>query len=145
MKRIASLLAITWLFCTGAFAGNSHKVFKYPPSQVFAAGVRVAQRGVGATMDEKAQTFSFSTGTSGAYLGVNKLELSLLGMPAGCGETNPCTATNVEVKCTRVTPDTMGFRLCSGDVGNFYRRLGKELKKPSSAPVNKPASPDPSM
>ena len=133
------------LCCPSAIAGTSHKMFKYPPAQVFAAAVRVAQRGVGATVDAKTLTLSFSTGSSGAYLGVNKLDVFFTGLPDGCGETNPCTATKIEVKCTRVYPDTMGFRLCSGDVQNFFTRLEKELKSTPASSIAEPAPGKPSM
>lgn len=139
MKKMVSLVAMTLLCGTSATAGMSHKVFKNPPAQVFEAAVRVGQRGHDADIDAKRQTVSFSTGSSGAYLGVNRLTVFLSGLPEGCGKDKPCTATEAEVKCIRVHPDTMGFRLCNGDVQRFFGRLRKELNKLPAPRANQPA------
>lgn len=129
MKKTASLLLLLLSVCTNALAGMSHKIFKNAPSQVFAAAVRVANHGHDVAVDSKQQTVAFSTGTSGAYLGVNRLTVFFTGLPEGCNEANPCASTELKVKCDRVTADTMGFRLCNGDVNSFFGRLKKELKR----------------
>lgn len=136
MSKMLAVVAAMLLSCTSAIAGMSHKVFQNPPAQVFAAAVSVAQHGVGTAVDAKAQTVSFSTGSSGAILGVNKLTVFVSGLPDGCGKEKPCTATNVQVQCIRVFNDTMGYRLCSGDVNKFFGRLRKELKKSPTPSAN---------
>ena len=137
-----TLLISVLLLCsyTSAFAGMSHRAFKNAPAQVFAAAVAVANHGHNVVIDSKQQTVAFSTGTPGAYLGVNRLTVFLAGLPDGCADASPCTGTELKVKCERVTPDTMGFRLCNGDVNSFFGRLKHELKKMSGNSPSKPES-----
>jgi hypothetical protein len=149
MKKVAGLVALAILSSGSAIAGISHKVLKEPPSLVFAAAARVAQRGADAVVNPKAHTIAFQTGTVPEYFGVNKLEVFFSPLPTGCGAASPCTATMVEVKCTKVQLDPNGFRLCGGpggDVGKFFGRLRKEVKKlrkegmkATSPRTNKPA------